>query len=128
MSDPNILICIDLVLPMGWVNSPDLFCSTSETVADIANQLFTQLHTLVPSYGPTRDLYHMISSPIASPSRLQHADVYVDDIKCVTQGDALQQQRVTELVLQALKDVYHAVSGETKDSISLKKARAGDGD
>ena len=112
---------------MGWVNSPDLFCSTSETVADIANQLFTQ-NTPVPSYGPTRNLYHTISSPTASPSRLQHADVYVDDINCVTQGDALQQQRVTELVLQALKDVYHAVSGETKDSISLKKARAGDGD
>ena len=127
-SDPDILLCIDLVLPMGWVNSPDLFCSTSETVADVANQLINQPNTPVPIYGPTSDLYHTVSSPTASPSRLQHADVYVDDINCVAQGDALQQQRVTELVLQALKDVYPTVIGETKDSVSLKKALAGDGD
>ena len=37
-SDPDILICIDLVLPIGWVNSPDLFCSTSETVIDPSYQ------------------------------------------------------------------------------------------
>ena len=34
-SDTTILLCIDLVLPMGWVNSPDMFCAASETVADI---------------------------------------------------------------------------------------------
>ena len=69
-----------------------------------------------------------MSSPTASPSRLQYADVYVDDINYVTQGDALQQQRVSELVLKALKDIYPHVPGETKDSVSLKKALAGDGD
>ena len=127
-SDPAVLLCIDLVLPMGWINSPDLFCSTSETVADVANQLINQPDAPVPSYGPTRALYHTVSSPTASPSRLQYADVYVDDINCVTQGDALQQQRVSELVLKALKDIYPHVPGETKDSVSLKKALAGDGD
>ena len=127
-TDTDVLLCIDLVLPMGWVNSPDLFCSTSETVADIANQLINQPDTPTSSYGPTHNLYHTISSPTASPSRLQHADVYVDDINCVAQGDALQQQRVTELILRALKDIYPAVPGETKDSVSLKKALAGDGD
>ena len=97
---------------MGWVNSPDLFYNTSETVADISNQPFTQLHIPVSSYGSTRDLYHTVSSPTAFPSRLYHVDVYVDDINCVTQGDALQQQRVIELVIQALKDIYHEVSGK----------------
>ena len=127
-SDPDVLLCIDLVLPMGWVKSPDLFCSTSETVADVANQLINQPDIPVPSYGPTNNLYHTVTSPTASPSRLQYADVYVDDINCVTQGDAEQQRRVSELVLQALKDVYPHVPGETKDSVSLKKALAGDGD
>ena len=127
-SDPDVLICIDLVLPMGWVNSPDLFCSTSETVADIANQLLSQPETQTPIYGPTKDLYHTVTSPTASPSRLQYADVYVDDINCLAQGDAVQQQRVSELVLRALKDIYPTIPGKTKDSVSLKKARAGDGD
>ena len=36
-TDTPTLMCIDLVLPMGWVNSPDMFCATSETVADVAN-------------------------------------------------------------------------------------------
>lgn len=127
-SDAAILICIDLVLPMGWVNSPDLFYSTSETVADVANPFINQPETPTPAYAPTRDLYHTVASPTASSSRLQHLDVYVDDINCITQGDALQQQRVTELVLRTLKDVHPAVAGETKDSVSLKNALAGDGD
>ena len=36
-SDTKILLCIDLVLPMGWVNSPDMFRAASETVADMEN-------------------------------------------------------------------------------------------
>ena len=37
--DDVILICIDLVLPMGWVDSPKFFCSFSETLTDVANNL-----------------------------------------------------------------------------------------
>ena len=32
------LIAFPLTLPMGWVNSPPLFCSATETVCDLANQ------------------------------------------------------------------------------------------
>ena len=32
-----ILICIDLVLPMGWVDLPKFFCGFSETLTDVAN-------------------------------------------------------------------------------------------
>ena len=35
--DTTILLCIDLVLPMVWVNFPDMFCAASETVSDMAN-------------------------------------------------------------------------------------------
>jgi len=31
------LIAFPLALPMGWKNSPPLFCSATETIADIAN-------------------------------------------------------------------------------------------
>ena len=31
------LVAFPLVLPMGWVNSPPIFCAATETAADIAN-------------------------------------------------------------------------------------------
>ena len=31
-ADPSVLPCINMVLPMVWLNSPDFFCATSETV------------------------------------------------------------------------------------------------
>ena len=37
--DDVILICIDLVLPMGWVDSSKFFCAFSETLTDVANDL-----------------------------------------------------------------------------------------
>ena len=32
------LVAFPMVLPMGWVNSPPIFCSATETVADLTNQ------------------------------------------------------------------------------------------
>jgi hypothetical protein len=33
------LVAFPLVLPMGWVSSPPFFCSLTESVADVANDL-----------------------------------------------------------------------------------------
>ena len=126
-SDTEQLLCIDLVLPMGWVNSPDLFCATSETVADLANIAFQSDLQITHPYSPTSTLYHCAPSPTAGPDRLQYVDVYMDDLNCLTQGDDHQQQRLTEIALSKLKTIYPAVDGEVKNSVSLKKARAGDG-
>ena len=32
------LVALPLTLPMGWTNSPPIFCAATETVADLANQ------------------------------------------------------------------------------------------
>ena len=32
------LVAIPLTLPMGWNNLPPIFCTTAETVADLANE------------------------------------------------------------------------------------------
>ena len=32
------LVAIPLTLPMGWKNSPPIFCTATETVADLANE------------------------------------------------------------------------------------------
>ena len=45
-----VIICIDLVLPMGWVDSPKFFCAFSETLTDVANAL-VNAELLVPAYG-----------------------------------------------------------------------------
>ena len=86
-SDPKPLLCIDLVLPMGWVNLPDLFYATSETVTDESNKAFRSVSTTKLPYLPTVGLYKTLITWTASPSRLQYADVYMHDINCLTQGD-----------------------------------------
>ena len=72
---------------MGWVNSPDPFCATSETVADLANIAFRSDLQVSLTYPPTANLYPSSPSPTAGPDCLQYADVYMDDINCLTQGD-----------------------------------------
>ena len=52
----------------------------------------------------------------------------MDDLLSATQGDRTQQQRVSELTLRALKEIFPSLPTETKDSVSLKKALQGDGD
>ena len=58
------LIAFPLVLPMGWKNSPPIFCSATETIADLANaRLLFQLNP------PDHPLDHLAAS-ITSPSPL----------------------------------------------------------
>ena len=52
----------------------------------------------------------------------------MDDILCSTQGGAAKQQRVSELTLRYLKEIFPSIPGYIKDSDSLKKALARDGD
>jgi hypothetical protein len=42
------LVALPLRLPMGWKNSPPAFCTATETIADITNQLLLQNHHALP--------------------------------------------------------------------------------
>ena len=44
------LVAIPLVLPMGWKNSPPIFSTVTETIADVANSVIEQSSTPVPSH------------------------------------------------------------------------------
>ena len=44
--DDCIIIYIDLVLPMIWVDSPNFFCSFLETLMDVANSLVGMVLTV----------------------------------------------------------------------------------
>ena len=50
VTDAYHRICINLVLPMGWVDSPKFFCAFSETLTDVANAL-VDADLPVPAYG-----------------------------------------------------------------------------
>ena len=101
--DTTILLYIDLVLPMGWVNSPDMFCVASETVVDMTNGYILEPTSAFLIYPPTATKYSTAPSPTVSSARLQCTEVYMDDLLSATQGDRTQQQRVSELTLRALK-------------------------
>lgn len=62
------LIAFPLVLPMGWKNSPPIFCTATETIADLANARL-QAHLNYPEHP----LDHLAAS-IPSPSPLHPKD------------------------------------------------------
>jgi hypothetical protein len=55
------LIAFPLVLPMGWTNSPPIFSTATETIADIAN---AQLSSgWLPPFHPMDNLAVSVSAP-----------------------------------------------------------------
>ena len=52
----------------------------------------------------------------------------MDDLLSATQGDRMQQQRVSDITLRALKEISPSLPKQTKNLVSLKKALQGDGD
>ena len=65
------LLCIDLVLPMGRVNPPDMLCAASETVADISNGYLLDPTSAFTMYPTTAGTYSLAPSLTASASRIQ---------------------------------------------------------
>ena len=125
--DATTYLCVDLVLPMGWVNSPPFLCAASETAADLANVYLADGDATFTEVPPTRGAYSTTPSPMASSKRLQAVDMYMDDLMGATQGDPKKQRRATELMLWGVKEVSPLVTGELKDSVSIKKALQGGG-
>ena len=83
--DEGIFICIDLVLLMGWVDSPKLFCTFSETLTDVANALVDS-ELPVPEYGAISKIPSTGPGPPHTPESLTHIDCYMDDVISVVQG------------------------------------------
>ena len=71
--DEGIFIYIDLVLPMGWLDSPKFFCAFSETLIDVANSLVNS-KLPVPSYGAISEIPTTGPAPPHTPESLTHID------------------------------------------------------
>jgi hypothetical protein len=123
---PDALIALPLVLPMGWSESPPLFCAVTETIVDIANGLFSYwsppshpleaLAATVPATdeAPCHLPYHALSAPARVPALpahryvpstqpssgpLAYADVYVDDEIALGQGSSARLHRLRNILL-----------------------------
>ena len=78
-------------------------------------------------YSPTSWFYLTVPSAPASEARLQAMDVYMNDLNFLAQGIPDQQRRVTDMVLQGIKDISPSLPTNIKDSIRLKNTQEGDG-
>jgi hypothetical protein len=132
------LIGFLLALPMGWSQSPTIFTSATETIADLANQDVKLCSPQLPHHleaAAEMPISIATSSlPTAAHSRrrhdeflqpLQQWDVYVDDFIGVIQGNLKRRQRVKHALMHVLDKVFRGVdewdSPHRQEPASLKK-------
>ena len=97
----GVIICIDLVLLIGWVDSPKFFCAFSESLTDVSNSLVnTELP--VPAYDAIAKIPATPPPPHVREN-LTHIDCYMDDIISAVQGEPERQHRFFDGTLCALK-------------------------
>ena len=146
------LVALPLVLPMGWKNSPPVFCAATETSADLAN---IQLQKQNPKFLPHSLDHHAARLDFArnphlplptsnqslpqplqrDPSlpytgkHLKYVDVFVDDFIALMQGRQNASQ-VRSILMHAVDEVFrpndYYDSLNRREPISLKKLRQGD--
>ena len=51
-ADKTTYVCVDLVIPMGWVNFPQFFCMAYEMAADLENLSIVDPSSSLTKYGP----------------------------------------------------------------------------
>ncbi|KAL3809642.1 hypothetical protein ACHAXA_003728, partial [Cyclostephanos tholiformis] len=148
------LVAFPLVLPMGWKNSPPIFSTATETIADLTNTRLRTI-TLPPPHHLDNLAEHITSQPPFPPlpsvnrstaprdpslpapaTPLAYADVYVDNFVGAAQRSPLgtrgldNRRRVRRLLLHAVDDVFRPLSpGDDparREPVSMKKLAAGD--
>jgi hypothetical protein len=146
--DEEPLIAFPMILPMGWVDSPNYLCAVTETIADLANARFatndlsSATHRLnqTARTAPTDTVpgHHDASirpppttrsqGPIKPP--LNFTDVYMDDFIAASQlsGADLDRSRATlfESIDSVLRPLLPSDNPHRKDPISIKKLLKGD--
>ena len=141
------MVAIPLTLSMGWKNSPPLFCTATETVADTANE---SLRSHQPSRPHKLDnLAEAVAPPSVPPlakkraqltcdpylwrtnaKLLSYVDVFVDNFLGLAQGPRHCLRHVCRTLFYTLEKVFRTLdrqdSKQRKEVLSLKKLDAGD--
>lgn len=149
------LVAFPLALPMGWKNSPPLFCTATETVADIANAHILK-HKNPPSHAlereaespaqdqplPKKVLDPKVAVPVPTNAdpflnhsrrrQLGKVEIYMDDYIAAAQGDKQTLAKIRRILFHAIDDVFRPLEpGDNqarKEPISVSKLRKGDAD
>ena len=141
------LVAFPLVLPMGWKNSPPIFCAATETIADVANKRLHQkcpvpthplstLASLSDEHSQQSTTPHITGTPpnpdpylCHAKDRLKYIDVFVDDFLGCGQGSKQQLNHLRSTLLHAIDDVFRPLKpneGRRAEPVSIKKLRKGD--
>ena len=127
LDDDCIIISIDLVLPIGWVDSPKFFCIFLETLTDVVNALVdTELPVL--AYGDISTIPSTGPPPPPTHDSLTHIDCYMDYIISVVQGGPERQHRFFDGKIFAIKWIFPLLLGESQESESVNKLLEGEGE
>lgn len=150
--DEPELIALPLALPMGWKNSPPIFSTATETVADITNQDTLKHRNPAPHrldddadsppgdvpLAYTDDPTLAVPIPSAPDPNLKRArrrplaltEIYVDDYIQAAQGNRDARNRLRRILFHAIDDVFrplHPDDGPHRaEPISVNKLRKGD--
>ena len=123
------LVAIPLNLPMVWKNPPPIFCTTMETVADLANE---DLRAHVPTLPhklderseaiwvePAPSLNKQLGALPRDPYRgrknsqlLQYADVFLDHFLGLAQGTRHRRRHVRRTLFHALDKVFRPLDSK----------------
>ena len=141
------MVAIPLTLPMGWKNSPPLFCTATETVADLANEalrthqpskqhlLDNRAEAVEPPPDPllTHEQANLKRDPyLRRPNAklLAYVDIFVDDFLGLAQGPRHRRRHVRRTLFRALDKVIRPLdqqdAKQRKEVLSLKKLDVGD--
>jgi len=136
-----------LALPMGWTSSPPLFCTTTETITNLANSTLCQgsldqlPHHLKEAANPcwndgiyltTHNAPPATPLPTTSTTRpLTWANVFVNDHVVLAQGTPGHLQQVHQTLLHSIDRVFRLLAAQDRhtrqEPISCKKLATGDG-
>ena len=118
------MVAIPPTLRMGWKNSPPLFCTATETVADLANEALRTQH---PSKQHLLDIRAEAVDPPPAPlltqehanltrdpylrrpngKLLAYVDVFVEDFLGLAQGPRHRRRHVRRTLFHVLYKVFH---------------------
>jgi hypothetical protein len=129
-TEPRRLV-VPSSLQIGWVESAPYFCAASKTARDVVvNYIEIKVGSL-----PKHKFKHWARSTLAmineTPGEwhLRYIlEVYVDDfISCIIPTTTEQVKHVAWGILHGIHDVFPPSEDDSKDPISAKKLRKGDG-
>lgn len=128
---------VQLVVPtslqMGWVESPAYFCSAAETARDVAlDYIETSIGDLpqhkFQSETEARQEFQALPETRRSNDLRYVVEVFVDDFMSLAIGTSKETlQHVSTAIMKGIHDVFPAEEDPTKDPISFKKIKKGEG-